>query len=380
MDSVVKCWKVNEDGSYVESLNIYDHEHWITALITIPTSVVNTTTTTTSSSTNISGFITGCMDKKIRMYSEDGILVSILTGHEGGIISFGFTSDGHLISGSWDGTARIWDLKKALCIGVLSGHENGVCVLGLPNGTIVTGSTGKQVGNTVVDFQLRFWNQDFSLQKTLKDHTGPIRELSIVPEIGFCSCSNDGSIKIRTFDGQVVATMAHPLNAEGKPGFVLGVCTIVRQSMDSLIVSASEDCTARVWNLQGDLLQTIEHPSGLWGVTCLPNGDFITCCEDKVARVFTASIERQGSPQVIANFTAAIEEAKIVRQRGPKDVDIDQLPEYERRFEILGKTDGQIQMFKTNNNKAWACQWSQPSKTWIDVRGYNSSKFQIHSN
>ncbi len=46
--------------------------------------------------------------------------------------------DGQLLSGSWDGTARVWDPASCTCTQVLEGHENGVSVLGLPNGDIVT--------------------------------------------------------------------------------------------------------------------------------------------------------------------------------------------------------------------------------------------------
>lgn len=82
------------------------------------------------------------------------------------------------------------------------------------------------------------------------DHNGPIRQLALVRDIGFVSCSNDGSIKLRTLDGAVVASMEHPLNAEGKPGFVMGVCVL----SNGLLVSASEDYTARVWSTDGALV------------------------------------------------------------------------------------------------------------------------------
>lgn len=53
-----------------------------------------------------------------------------------------------LMIGSWDGSARVWKLKEDLSSGevvaVLPNHENSVCVLGLPNGTIATGSAGFQ--------------------------------------------------------------------------------------------------------------------------------------------------------------------------------------------------------------------------------------------
>ncbi|TYZ59095.1 hypothetical protein PybrP1_007215 [[Pythium] brassicae (nom. inval.)] len=349
MDATAKSWLPSADGGYesLESATLYDHEHWVTAAVRLPGG----------------GFATGAMDKKIRLFAADSTRVAELAGHDGGVISLALSACGtFLLSGSWDGSARVWDLRSRACVHVLAGHENGVCVLGLPNGVIVTGSTGRQVGNAVVDFQLRFWT-DFALTKTVADHRGPIRQLVLVPELGgFVSCSNDGSIKVRTLDGDVVASMEHPLNAEGKPGFVLGVAVLP----NGCIVSASEDCTARVWTADGTLLQTIEHPSGLWCVASLgATGDFVTGCDDKVARIFTID-DAKVAPVAVAAFEDAVREARLVRERGPSGVEIDKLPAYERRGQVTGKSDGQIQMFK-KGSKAWACQWSAPSKTWLDI-------------
>ena len=76
--------------------------------------------------------------------------------------------------GSWDGSARIWEINETsiTCTAVLPGHENGVCVLGLPDGSIVTGSTGEQKENTVVNFKLRFWSNTGTLLKEIYDHQG----------------------------------------------------------------------------------------------------------------------------------------------------------------------------------------------------------------
>ncbi|TMW57534.1 hypothetical protein Poli38472_003459 [Pythium oligandrum] len=356
MDTTVLSWiRDPSDNSYglLPTATIYGHEHWVTALAKLPPNVLATCPS--------GGFVTGCMDKAVRVYDLEGNLISILRGHEGGVISLGFTADyKYLLSGSWDGTARVWDLATMQCVHVLEGHENGVCVLGLPNGVVVTGSTGRQEGNTVVDFQLRFWT-NFTLTNTRRDHTGPIRQLALLPDVGFVSCSNDGSVRVRTLDGEVVAAMQHPLNAEGKPGFILGVAVL----SDNRIVSASEDCTARVWGPDGSLLQTIEHPGGLWCVTATPNGGFITGCDDKTARVFTSD-PALASATAQATFEAAVEEARLVRARGPSGVEVAKLPDYDQRINVVGKSDGQIQMFRKGTS-AWACQWSGPSKTWVDI-------------
>ncbi|KAL3660933.1 hypothetical protein V7S43_013949 [Phytophthora oleae] len=352
MDSVARVWlrdSSSSTGSFVamESATIFDHEHWVTASVALEGG----------------GFATGSMDKNIRLFDAEGQRFGLLKGHEGGVISLALSSDKKLLlSGSWDGTARVWSLETLQCLHVLPGHENGVCVLSLPDGSLVTGSTGQQVGNSVADFKLRFWAKDtFALTNTLMDHQGPIRQLALVPDIGFVSCSNDGSVKLRTLDGTVVASMEHPLNAEGKPGFVLGVCVL----NSGFFVSASEDCTARLWSQEGALIQTVEHPGGLWCVTALPNGDFATGCDDKVVRVFTHDAARVDA-DAVASFQAAVEEARIAKTRGPSGVEIEALPDYEQRASVNGTSEGQIQMFR-RGTKAWACQWSGPSRTWIDI-------------
>lgn len=236
MDSIVRCWKRTAKGSFdLSTIGAYEHEHWITAMITLPPGVLDECPE--------GGFITGCMDKKIRIYSAECILIRTLLGHSGGVISLEWSlTTGELISGSWDGTARLWNIATAECVLVLPGHENGVCVLGLPDGTIVTGSTGEQKDNAVVNFRIRLWRNG-QVVKTLSDHHGPVRRFVLVPDIGFLSCSNDGMIKLRGFDAEPIFQMEHPLNSEGKPGFVLGVTRLVTGEF----VSASEDCSVRVW-------------------------------------------------------------------------------------------------------------------------------------
>jgi hypothetical protein len=46
-------------------------------------------------------------------------------------------------------------------------------------------------------------------------------------------------------------------------------------------------------------LQTLEHPSNLWGVAFLPNGDLVTACSDHIARVWTQATDRQAPAEVM---------------------------------------------------------------------------------
>ena len=55
-----------------------------------------------------------------------------------------------------DGSAKVWDLSSNTCISTLSGHENGVHVLGLADSTVATTSTGEAVNGKPANFRLQF--------------------------------------------------------------------------------------------------------------------------------------------------------------------------------------------------------------------------------
>lgn len=113
------------------------------------------------------------MDSKIRIFSPNGTPLLELQGHTKGVISFSWTGFNNsnqpkrLISGSWDGTARIWSFSsnsnsnasgenvQGKCDLILGPHENGVHVLGLSDGhTIITTSTGESVNDKPANFQV----------------------------------------------------------------------------------------------------------------------------------------------------------------------------------------------------------------------------------
>ena len=64
----------------------------------------------------------------------------LFEGHENTVNSLSQSTPDELVSGSWDGTARIWDTNTGKCTSVLEGHSHAVSVLSLPNGIVITGS------------------------------------------------------------------------------------------------------------------------------------------------------------------------------------------------------------------------------------------------
>mmetsp|Transcript_14508 Transcript_14508/g.26940 ORF Transcript_14508/g.26940 Transcript_14508/m.26940 type:complete len:779 (-) Transcript_14508:227-2563(-) len=358
-DRLAKIWApVNEGKAYVEEKTLYDHEHWVSGLMTLPDG---------------NGFVTGSQDNKIRWYNTNGELICTLSGHKGPVTSFSWNyKTNELVSGSWDGTARTWSLDADAKIGtpglVLDDHENGACVLALPSGDIVTGSAGIQADNKITGFQLRLWKNGKETKKRAT-HSGAIRALALGAKDGsvFGSVSNDGTLRIwssETFDE--LAVMSNPLGPEGSPAFNFSLGTLA--SFDAICV-ASDDCCVRVWDTDaGTVSEEVPHPCTVWCVNGLPNGDMVTGASDGYIRVFSRHDERKAPAEVRQNFLEVAHQSRQAiadkASNGGKKVDPEKLAKiYDAP---PGNADGDVKMFN-KDGVAWVYQWSGDTGAWCEV-------------
>ena len=86
------------------------------------------------------GFFSAGKDHRIVKFDIEGNPCLEFTGHEGAVNSLSQAVAHELVSGSWDGTAKIWDTETGECKHTLEGHSHAVSVLTLPNGITITGS------------------------------------------------------------------------------------------------------------------------------------------------------------------------------------------------------------------------------------------------
>lgn len=56
----------------------------------------------------LGGFISGARDGVIRIYNSEGEIITELFGHSNGITSLAHGPDNTILSGSWDGSFRVW--------------------------------------------------------------------------------------------------------------------------------------------------------------------------------------------------------------------------------------------------------------------------------
>ena len=86
------------------------------------------------------GYFSASKDMKVFHVDKDGNPSMLFEGHENAVNSISQSVPEEIVTGGWDGTARIWDSKTGKCKKVLEGHTHAVSVLSLPNGVIITGS------------------------------------------------------------------------------------------------------------------------------------------------------------------------------------------------------------------------------------------------
>ena len=206
-----------------------------------------------------------------------------LVGHRDSLATVTFSNNGrHLLTGSNDQTARLWDVETGQELRQLSGHREVVSAVSftLDDRFILTGSADRSV---------RIWNAATGEQiNQLPEHNVAVWSLAVSPD-GTTILTNDtddnGNHIIRIWDWETL-TETGRLNGHGD--------TILqaRFSEDGQrIVTASLDRTARVWATgTGEQLVVLEgHAGPVASVDLSPDGsEVVTGSYDNTARIWDA--------------------------------------------------------------------------------------------
>ena len=381
-------WEFSVPSGNLKSIE-FQHDHAVTALL---------------SSKDEGIYITGCKDSIVRIFdSSTHQLKTTLKGHGKPVTSMAFVSGGaencasentYLVTGSWDGTAKVWDIRRNALLATLPDHENSTCVTGLfPTKDqpatvlkIATGSAGIAQNNQISGHTVRIWSVDIQTgqvqctNSVANDHDGPIRGIS---RLGCASettkliatCSNDGNVRLRASDtGDSISVLSFLQQQPSHPPMLLSVASIVESDVSTTgIVSSAEDGHVVVWSCEegdysvaGQEPQILLHPSCVWQAVGLPNGDFATCCQDGTLRIFTKASDRMASEAEKDAFVQSVQEAHKKKQSGPSAEEVAKLPLWETNLQKRGTSEGQVQLFNKNNT-AIAAQWSMASQTWVEV-------------
>ncbi|MBI4664565.1 MAG: protein kinase [Verrucomicrobia bacterium] len=203
-----------------------------------------------------------------------------LRGHRSAISSVVFSQDGQrIVTGSWDGTAKVWVAASGEELFTLKGHTNRVTSLSVSRDgqRIVTGSSDKTA---------KVWEAASGEELvTLKGHSSAITSVAFSPDgQRIVTASEDQTAKVwETASGRELLTL------NGNSGVVQSVAF----SPDGRrIVTGHRNFTTKVWEAaSGKELVTLKgHSGSIYSVAFSPDGRrIVTGSLDRTAKVWEAA-------------------------------------------------------------------------------------------
>ena len=222
--------------------------------------------------------VSGSEDGTIKVWDlNTGQLNGTIDAQAGAVRSVAISADGTtLVSGHGDGTIKAWDLATGKLRYTLAGHTSSVWSVALSRDgkTLVSGSE---------DSSINVWNTETErLVRTLTGSEGAVYSVALSSyEKTIVSAGADRTIK--AWDIQTGRLLQ---NMEGHGDTVRSLSI---SPNGQTLASASWDSTIKTWNLQsGELLKTLEgHRDRVVSVAFSPDGGTLTSASlDKTVKVW----------------------------------------------------------------------------------------------
>jgi phospholipase A-2-activating protein len=276
-------------------------------------------------------FVVGCKDGNIYLchFEAPTAPLQLLQGHKQPVNCLEVRGQ-ILLSGSWDATAKIWDLEARSCLATLEGHTYAVTVYSLLDNQIVTGSQ---------DGSLHLWDQNGKKVKTVeKAHNNIIRAITEIVGVGILTSSNDQTVKLWSLDLEELTTF------EDHTSFVFSLANIKVDSLD--FVSGGEDFKMMVY-ASGKKVQEVLFPGTVWSLVIDRDNqnDIVAACGDSFVRVFTKVASRKASDDEINSFT---HESEVTSLKGAEGLDQASVAKFQTtdKMHLHKGKDGEMKVFR----------------------------------
>jgi WD40 repeat protein len=254
---------VEEEGlRKTRAQGVQDGQAWIVLGVNAHTQGILDTAITSDGQTIISV----SFDGTLKVWDlATGKCKSTFEGHADAVRGVAVTPDDQtIVSASFDRTLKVWDLATGNCKSTFKGHAGPVL------GVAVT-STGQTIVSASSDRTLKVWDLATGICKsTFKGHAGPVWGVAVTPDgQTIVSASSDRTLKVWE-----LATGICKSTFKGHAGAVLGVAVTPD---GHTIVSVSSDRTLKVWDLATGICKSTfkGHTDAVWGVAVTPDGQTI---------------------------------------------------------------------------------------------------------
>ncbi|GJJ67817.1 hypothetical protein EMPS_00163 [Entomortierella parvispora] len=219
-------------------------------------------------------FATCGNDSTVRLWDKSPFLQGsgdwkaglVLRGHRGPVLTIKYDKGGNIIASCGnDKSVRIWDLASRMCIHILTEHTGQVAGISF---SPANSSAYRQLSSFAFDHSIKLWNADTGVcEHTLQGHKATIRAVSYSPKGNYLvSASSDCTIRVwDTLTGRLVNTIQ--VHAQ--------VNDVVYSPNGLQIAAACDDSTVRLWHSEdwttpGPILSG--HSDGVKHVSYAPDG------------------------------------------------------------------------------------------------------------
>jgi WD40 repeat protein len=220
--------------------------------------------------------VSGSEDGTVRLWTLDGKpAAEPFKGHRGVVSNVAFSPDGtRFASGGLDGTVRLWMLDgkpatEPFNAGYVVGSLNTLSVAFSPDGTRIVSA----VADTV-----RLWTLDGkpAAEPFKVQHGGwSVLSVALSPDgTRIISGGGDGSVRLWTLDGKPAA--------EPFMGHSAGVKSVAFSPDGNRIVSHHSDGTVLLWNVAARTRSILNVCRPSWGVGFLRKGQLWVGCSDRI--------------------------------------------------------------------------------------------------
>jgi WD40 repeat protein/uncharacterized caspase-like protein len=232
--------------------------------------------TSVAFSTDGKQVLTGSGDGTAKLWDLSGRELQTFAGHDSGVSSVAFSRDGtQVLTGSQDGTAKLWDLS-GYEIQTFRGHADGVT-------SVAFSPDGQKVLTGSIDRTAKLWDlSGRGIQIFTENDAQGVSSAVFSPDgQKVLTGSENGTAKLWDLSGRVIQTFTeHPYEVSS-----------VAFSPDGLKVLTGSMEIAKLWDLSGRELQTFTgHTSEVFSVAFSPDGQkILTGSGDGTAKLWDLS-------------------------------------------------------------------------------------------